>query len=416
MTTNQGGAGAGTVHAFPSVMRERASQTVGALWVMLGAAGLWSCGAATQSDLENGATTLDLGEGGADAPDLGEEELGATWQELGVPGATLRPALAGTPNGWLAVSQRSVGDSRAPSAWESYLYRSRNGVAWQRVDVSEDNTNLWLRGVAYGAGHYVLAGMRFGGGDGVILHSSDAERWEEISVNTGAPSGLADVVFANGRFFALSTFRTLLSSTDGLTWATVDLATTVMPLDVAFGQGQFLLVGSGDVQRSADGLHWQPSSPACTLVGACISDPDGNVLPGVHYNAVYTSGTFFIDQASSADGQTWQALPGLTPRAAVGGHVLGESTSDPLVVWKPGEAARALARVRYIDTLTAAERPQRLRWNGSIEPSELDPESFPNGAPLPDQIEFPIPGGADCSQSRCVLVGDTLYLTATAAP
>ena len=338
----------------------------------------------------------------------------ATWQELGVPGASNRPALAATPTGFLALSQRQLGDAKAPSAEESYLYRSTDGIRWQQVELSLNNENLWLRGVAYGAGHYVLAGMRFGGGDGVIFHSTDGAHWDETPVVTGAPSGLADVVFAGSRFFALSTFRTLLTSTDGTAWTSIDLKTTVMHMDVAFGAGQFLLVGRGDVQRSSDGRQWAPAQLDCTLPGACISDPDGHVLQGFHSRAVFSDGTFFIDQASSRDGRTWQSLPDQYPFDTVSGYVIGSTATDALAIWSARQAPQPLVSVRYLDTLTGADRSTRLRWNGAIEPSELSIESFPNGEPLPDQIEFPIPGGADCTTAACLVVGDRLYLVPTA--
>jgi hypothetical protein len=338
----------------------------------------------------------------------------AKWQELGVPGASNGPDLASTPSGWFALSRRSVGDAKAPAAWESYLYRSADGVRWQAVRVSEETDNLWLRGVAYGAGQYVLAGMRMGHDDGAIFHSTDGAHWQEIAVATDSPSGLSDVVFSGGQFFALSTFRTLLRSVNGIDWQAIDLATTVTPLDVTFGREQFLLVGSGDVQRSSDGLHWQPSQLGCDIPGACITNPDGAVAQGLHSRAVFAAGTYFIDQASSADGQSWQSLPGLYPEASIGALVLGSSAESELALWGPGEAPRALDSVRYVDTLSEAERAERMRWNGAIYPNEQTLENFPNGEPLPEQIEFPIPSGANCTGSRCVVVGDRLYLLSNA--
>ncbi|HTV18580.1 MAG TPA: hypothetical protein VMG12_07920 [Polyangiaceae bacterium] len=352
--------------------------------------------------------------GGSGAPALDREAaLAATWQELGVPGASNGPDIASTPSGWFALSQRTIGDARAPSAWQSYLYRSPDGIRWQSVAISDQADNLWLRGVAYGGGHYVLAGKRMGEGD-ALFHSTDGEHWQEYSVATGAPSGIADVVFAGGQFFALSTFRTLVRSTNGVDWQVIDLATTVMPLDVAFGRDQFLLVGSGDVQRSSDGLSWQPIRLDCAMPGACISDPSGNVLQGLHNRAVFVAGTYFIDQASSADGVTWQSLPGQYPLANVAGYVVGTSADSALAIWAPGEAPEPLDRVRYVDTLAPADRALRMRWNGAIEPSEQTAENFPDGEPLPETIEFPIASGADCTSATCVTVGNRIYLLAGA--
>jgi hypothetical protein len=373
-----------------------------------------SCGGSAQ---QNGTRTSDgdvaSEPGGAAAlPEqaLPEGALEATWRELGVAAANAGPALAATPTGFMALSQRSLGDARVPSAWESHLYRSTDGIRWDRVTVSADNDTLWLRGVAYGAGHYVLAGMRFRGGDGVIFHSTDGESWDEIPVVTGAPSGLADVVFSGGRFFALSTFRTLLTSSDGSNWRSVDLETTVMPLDVTFGQGQFLLVGSGDVQRSTDGLVWTPTPLDCALPGACISDPSGRVLQGLHSRAVFSEGTFFIDQATSTDGLTWAAAPGQYPLDEAGGQVIGSTASAALAIWSGGRAPRPLASIRYVESLSGAERSLRTRFNGALRPTEVGSESYPSDVAMPEQLEFPISGGADCTTKPCVVVSGHLYL------
>jgi hypothetical protein len=277
------------------------------------------------------------------------------------------------------------------------------------VRVSDETDNLWLRGVAYGAGQYVLAGMRMGGGDGAIFHSTDGNHWQEIAVATGAPSGLSDVVFSGGQFFALSTFRTLLRSVNAIDWQVIDLATTVMPLDVTFGRDQFLLVGSGDVQRSSDGLQWQPIHLRCDVPGACITNPDGDVTQGLHSRVVFAGGSYFIDQASSTDGQSWQSLPGLYPEASVNGHVLGSAGSE-FALWGPGEAPQPLDSIRYVATLSDADRGEHMRWNGAIHPNEQTIENFPNGESLPEQLEFPIPSSADCTSAHCVVVGNRLYL------
>jgi hypothetical protein len=346
-------------------------------------------------------------------PALGSAALGGTWQELGVPGASILPALASTPSGWLALSRRSVGDARAPSASESYLYRSNDGIRWQQVALSDRNEDLWLRGVAYGNGRYVLAGKRFGQSGSLIFSSRDGERWEERSVDVTDPGALAGAVYSGKRFFAFSTGTELLTSTDGEAWTTVDLSTTVMPLDVTFGLGQYLLVGSGRLQRSTDGVNWQATSVDCALPGACISDPSGNVLQGVHYQALFAQGSYYIDQARSTDGRSWESLPGLYPEAQVEAYVVGRNASDGLVAWAPNEAPVELRSRRYVDTLSDAERGARMRWNGAVRPAELSSEAMPTDAPLPELIEFPIPGGADCTTARCVIARDRLYLVSS---
>jgi hypothetical protein len=41
-------------------------------------------------------------------------------------------------------------------------------------------------------------------------------------------------------------------------------------------------------------------------------------------------------------------------------------------------------------------------------------ENFPNADPPPDSIELPIPSGADCTTSRCAIVGERFFLVSPA--
>jgi hypothetical protein len=138
------------------------------------------------------------------------------------------------------------------------------------------------------------------------------------------------------------------------------------------------------------------------------------VLQSVHYRAIFAEGTYFIDQASSTDGRSWQSLPDLYPEARADGYVLGRSTDERLVIWEPGGAARPLANVKYLETLSDANRAERMRWNGAVDPNESGVENFPNADPPPDSIEFPLASGADCTTSRCAIVGDRLFLVSPA--
>jgi hypothetical protein len=384
--------------------------------------GLVSCGGATAGDSAepSGSESPVVGEPshtsepGAAAPVLGEGGLEATWQELGVAGVSNRPDLASTPAGWLALSRREVGpDPRAASAWESHLYRSSDGIRWQRVEVSDRNENLWLWSVAYGAGRYVMAGSRIPDPGGSIFTSDDGEQWLESSI--GIPDGerLTGVVYTGDRFFAFGRTRGTVFPYVGDGWQPLDLRTRVFPYDLTFGGGRYLIVGSGEPQFSVDGVSWQSAPLECSLPGGCVETPSGDVVAGHQTRAVYAAGRYFIDQATSTGDAAWEALPGLYPEAEVDGYVLGRSDEDALVAWAPEEPARPLRSVRYVDTLSDAERLERMRWNGSIEPREVTFENFPNGAAVPESLEFPLPNGADCNTARCVLVGDRLFLVAT---
>src|SRR4029077_2904607 len=52
------------------------------------------------------------------------DATGGAWRIIEVPAASNAPRIVKSPLGWLALSRRSIGDSRAPLGYESVLYRS----------------------------------------------------------------------------------------------------------------------------------------------------------------------------------------------------------------------------------------------------------------------------------------------------
>ena len=361
-----------------------------------------------------GASSGDLqasGESGDAAPLLPADLAGSTWQQLGVATSSYLPDVIATPSGFMALSQRGIGDARAPSARESHLYRSQNGIDWEHVDISPDNSNLWLRGLAYGNGRYVLAGSRMGGQGSVVFTSSDGNAWTELQVDPNDTSGLHRAVYVGDRFFAMSNFRTLLSSVDGDVWSIDDLPDTVVVQDVAFGGGQYLVVGNGAPQWSSDARAWRATPLDCALPGACISDPSGNVLQAGKNRAVYAEGRFYVDGASTTDGATWDVTPGVLPMAYVDGYLLGSTADSELAFWRPGEATQhPLVRVSYRQALGP---DAKLRWNGAMDRDDVTSENLPDD-PMPATLSFPLPSGESCLSARCVVLGQQLYLVTDA--
>jgi hypothetical protein len=343
---------------------------------------------------------------------LGTAAWDATWRLLSLPAAGYSPVVARTPRGWISLSRRGVGDSRAPSALESYLYASADGVHWTQIPISAQNDNLSLRGAAYGGGQYVLAGVRReGGGRNVVFTSRDGESWSERDLGDAGDDGLAAAVYVGGRFFLLGSFATLWTL-QGSDWQASRPGDPRGFQAMAFGLGQYLLVGSGSPLFSTDAISWRASPVDCSIpIGACVTDPGGNTLDGLFTSAVFAAGSFYIDQARSSDAQNWQLEPKAYPIAFIGGHLVGDWNG--FAAWEPGGDPHPIAIVRHRDLpADGASTQSPYAWDGSgtaTDAAAHNSENYPQG-PLPASIDFSWPDGLDCSAAPCVAIGSNLYL------
>lgn len=289
----------------------------------------------SESGTEPAAPSVTPEQFGAAAPSAGEPDgaadgNGGAWRIIEVPAASNQPEIVHTPVGWLALSRRSLGDTRAPSAWQSVLYRSTDGVSWQSVPLDPGHDDLQLSGLAYGAGRYVMLGTRTGG-QGVSWSSADAEHWTQTAQPNDSVNVWRGLGFAGSHFFGFG-FQYLGVSETGESWSNVRIS-NVQAQAVAYGNGRYLLVGSGPKQISEDGSSWRESISDCALPGACITDPSGRVSQSIQYHAVFAEGRFFTDQLSSADGTRWEAMPERFPSAYVSGRFLGQLGLTTLESW-----------------------------------------------------------------------------------
>ena len=92
--------------------------------------------------------------------------LAREWQQLPNPHRGGGSRVLATPLGWFSLSSRAYGvDSRVPSGFESYLYRSEDGVHWRLVPLPQGGPSspeleddLMLDELCYAGGKLVLAG------------------------------------------------------------------------------------------------------------------------------------------------------------------------------------------------------------------------------------------------------------------
>lgn len=337
------------------------------------------------------------------------DDTGGAFRVIEVPAASTQPSIVKSPLGWLALSSRQLGDARAPSGYESVLYRSTDGVHWESLPFDLPHDDVELRSLAYGNGRYVMVGRKLAAG-GVIWSSDDAEHWTELAQTGDVATQWGQVMFAGSHFFAPG-FRNLGVSQDGLSWSSVPI-TIVQVEAIAHGNDRYVMVGSGPVEVSLDGFTWEAHDLDCSLPGACDMTPPtplgpngepsmpGQIIQGYHPHVLFAEGRFFIAQLSSADGITWEAMPDRFPTTYVAEHFLGSvSLTEGLPSWVtagPVEALRVVRPTREASTQARRE----LLYTGVLD----------REAPLPDRVEVEFEDGVTCETAACILVDGKLVL------
>jgi hypothetical protein len=163
-----------------------------------------------------------------------------------------------------------------------------------------------LRAVAYGNGTYVVNGdyddTTAGTRSALFLTSPDGSTW------TAQPAmnniGIVDIAFGNGLFVAVGstpgktlTSGVVLTSGDGVHW-TQQNSFDIELNSVVYGDGTFVLIGYNGNYTSTDGANWTPISKQ--YAGALYE-----------YSQLLYTGSVFADFhetqfASSPNGAVWQ--------------------------------------------------------------------------------------------------------------
>lgn len=369
-------------------------------WLGFGTALLASsCSGNAPSSDDSGATPLPLV-----VPQISDATLGAHWQELASPSPATGSRVFDTPLGWFSISTRAFGnDGKAVSGYESYLYRSVDGVNWQLVSLPQGGAateslddDLLLADMTYADGKLVVVGRLSGA---TVLISRDGEHFKSVFDSQQTPLGFHAVTYAGERFFALGQSEAF-TSLDGSQWERAELGDAFLPNGVAYGNSVFLIAGNGGLALSPDASAWERSEIDCALPGACVPDPGGR-MHQILGNAWFSEGRFYSGRLSSSDGVTWEEAPaGPLSFARWGEYEVGYDSTD-VVVWKPGSA-----------------------------PVHLDLESFPldaHGSPInpgatggdpialilpamPETASFPLASGQDCTASPCIVLNGRLYI------
>jgi hypothetical protein len=205
----------------------------------------------------------------------------------------------------------AYGGGQFVAVGDAIMTSTDDGVTWVRRDAG--STNRFLSGLAYGDGQFAAFGeysTENGQSTGIstILTSADGVNWVERW--SGATYPLGGITYGNSVFAAVGCCpSTILTSTNGVNW-------NERHQDffgrVAYGYGQFVLVGDG-IMTSTDAVNWRQafSGPFPCVDCSLSAIAYGNGRFAALGSVASTNQAHAISLASS-DGVNWvvhQSLP-----------------------------------------------------------------------------------------------------------
>ncbi len=156
----------------------------------------------------------------------------------------------------------AYGNGTFATVGNGFNFTSTDGANWTpHAQPTAGSANF--RGLVYGNGKFVAVG------DGVILYSSDGANWSYQTANINGNYGqLKGLTFGGGRFVAIDPdWGVILTSTDGANWSYLPPSFRVKFINsIAYGNGQFVGVGSGGVYTAA-----LPELQTATVQGASLA-------------------------------------------------------------------------------------------------------------------------------------------------
>ncbi|MCP5521326.1 MAG: hypothetical protein H7A46_07240 [Verrucomicrobiales bacterium] len=179
----------------------------------------------------------------------------------------------------------------------STVISSEDGLSWTLHPTGYDRS---VADIAFGNGVFVISGSDYG----TVLTSYDLATWQ-VSRPEEVPSNGNGIVFANGRFHICGSQGTVASSSDGLTWSSVNTGTSQTLDDILFAGGQFISVGANNtVVTSPDGLEWTVRPTGIELSGL-----EAGLLSVTWLNNLYVVGGKQGTILTSPDGIVWTHRP-----------------------------------------------------------------------------------------------------------
>lgn len=214
-------------------------------------------------------------------------------------------------------------------------YTRINNIVWTEQASGFGTSDIYE--VAYnGTDLWVAAGS-----DSKVATSPDGVTWTQRDVTAifGASDLIHALAYGNGKWvIASNSLGKIATSTDGITWTERTPPSSMAYFDAAYGDGIFILVGSGvKIQTSTDGITWIDRTSPVTSFAQSVGYDSGNDLwlIGGYGGKIY----------SSSDGITWALVSSAFLSNSVdtlvsnqvdlwfGGGTVGIGTSPDGITW-----------------------------------------------------------------------------------
>jgi hypothetical protein len=191
----------------------------------------------------------------------------------------------------------------ASDTWLLLTKAPGNSFSNAFVTTTAPGSSGWSN-VAYGNGVWVAVAKTTSTTAGIARSTDGGATWSFVTTTAPAGSGWNDVAYGNGIWVAAvnssSTTASVAYSTDNaLTWSFATLSDAVGKESISYGNGFFLMPGSGGVLRSSNGSTW-------TLVTTTSMYRTG-YGNGVWIGCV-SSGSGTAVYKSTDDGLTWSTI------------------------------------------------------------------------------------------------------------
>lgn len=181
-------------------------------------------------------------------------------------------------------------------------YSTNNGVSWENVGATVFTT--FTNGLAYGNGKFV----GFGQGGNTLAYSYNGKTWIGNGFTTFTGSGRGGVYSSvAGRWVGVGTGgNSIADSVDGITWTGQGNALMTTGLAVGYGNGYFVVGGSG-----SNTLAYSTTGTAFSAGGATVFTSSCRAV--AHNGTRFAlGGTGGASLATSDDGFTFTAVAGST--------------------------------------------------------------------------------------------------------
>lgn len=142
------------------------------------------------------------------------------------------------------------------------------GKVWNNISLT--SKGITLGGLAYGSAGYVAVGT-WSSSYGMILHSTDAKKWDSVFYGKDPSAGnvgmvLNNVAYVNGMYVVMGSNGSngrIYTSTNGTAWTERAFPKgLIYPIGVAYGHGVFVMVdvSSNKIFTSQDGTTWSTNT------------------------------------------------------------------------------------------------------------------------------------------------------------